>query len=167
MAANELEQKADTWKTWTEAARLTHYARADAFRKWNNAIGVAAVLLSTVVSAGILTSVHKNPGFGWTLAAAILGVAATALTGVRAYLKLGELSELHRVRAGEFGEIRRTLETFLLGNPPNDAASRAQLDRIADQIAKLEKKGPGYPGKVFKRKFDQVKQHGTEGQRPR
>jgi hypothetical protein len=144
---------------WVEAVRLTHYARGDTFRKRNNEIGVTAVFFSTVISAGILTSLHKDPGFWWTVAAAVIALIAALLTGVRSYLKLGELSESHRKAGAKFGEIYRDLEIFVLGKPANDAASRAQLTRIADQIGKLEEVGPGYPAKVFQKKFDKARKH--------
>jgi hypothetical protein len=148
---SDVEQKASDWEKWVEAVRTTHYARADSFRRWNNFIGVAAVVTSTVVSAGILTSVHKNPGFGWTLAGAVLAVIATGLTGIRSYLKLGTLSEQHRKSAANFGEVRRKLEIFLLAHPPDDPASRAELDAIAREIADLERQGPGYPKGIFEK----------------
>jgi outer membrane murein-binding lipoprotein Lpp len=142
---------------WVEAVRLTHYARGDTFRKRNNAIGLAAVTLSTVVSAGILTSIHNRPGFWWTVAGAAVALSAALLTGIRSYLKLDKLSESHRKAGAKFGEVYRDLELFVLGNPANDASTRDALSRIAEDIGKLEEVGPGYPSKVFEKKYDKVK----------
>ncbi len=154
---SEVEKEAKKRKVWAEAVRLTHYSRADWFRKVNNTIGVAAVVLSAVVSAGILTSIHSSPSFWWTVAAGIVGVSATSLTAIRAYLRLGELSELHRVRAAKFGGIHDQLVTFVLSHPPNDAASRQRLDTIYAEITKLEEEGPGYPAHVFYRELNRLK----------
>jgi hypothetical protein len=156
-----IEQKAREWLTWVEAVRLTHYARGDTFRKRNNEIGLAAVVFSTIISAGILTSLHRDPGFWWTLAAAIVALLAAGLTGIRSYLKLGDLSEAHRIAGAKFGAVARELELFLC-DPPGPQASTAQLDQIARQIAKLEEAGPGFPAKVFRQKHAAVeKAHKT------
>jgi hypothetical protein len=77
---------------------------------------------------------------------------------VRAYLKLGELSESHRKAGAKFGEVYRDLEIFVLGRPSNDADSQSQLKQIAGQIGKLEEAGPGYPSKVFQKKYKKVKE---------
>jgi hypothetical protein len=75
----DVAQQAYEWMIWVEAVRLTHYARGDTFRKRNNEIGVAALFFSTVVSAGILSSLHKDRGFWWTLTAAIIALIAAVL----------------------------------------------------------------------------------------
>jgi len=158
---NAIEKKACEWLTWVEAVRLTHYARGDTFRKRNNEIGLAAVVFSTIISAGILTSLHTDPGFWRTVAAAIVALLAAGLTGIRSYLKLGELSELHRQAGAKFGDIARDLELFL-ADPPSAHASVTQLEQIARRIAKLEEAGPGFPAKVFQKKYEQVKSRGSQ-----
>jgi hypothetical protein len=156
--ATDVAVQAREWMTWVEAVRLTHYARADAFRKRNNEMGLGAVLFSTVVSAGILTSIHvKGADFWSKVAAAIIALLAALFTGVRSYLKLNELSEAHRMAGAKFGEVYRDLELFVLGQPANDASSRTQLDTIAKTIGTLEEAGPGYPARVFQKKYDKTK----------
>jgi hypothetical protein len=147
---SEVETKAQDWEQWTATIRTTHYRRADSLRQWNNRIGVAAVSLTTVVSAGILTSIHnEKPSFGWKIAAALVGLAASALTALNSYLNLGALSEKHRHAASNFGKVRRKLELFVLRHPPDDDDSRGELDEVAAEIAKYETDGPGFPKSVF------------------
>jgi len=147
---------------WVEAVRLTHYSRADTFRKRNNEIGLAAILFSTVISAGLLTSIHSGAGFWWKVAAAIVALLAALATGVRSYLKLDDLSEQHRKAGAKFGEVYRELELFVLGQPANDASSRAELKGIAGEVGTLEEAGPGYPASVFQKRYTQVKQRSTQ-----
>jgi hypothetical protein len=154
---SEVENRAKERRDWAEAVRLTHYSRADWFRTANNAIGVAAVVLSAVVSAGILTSIHNAPSFWWTVAAGIVGVGATSLTAIRAYLKLDELSKQHRLSAADFGRIQSRLDSLVLEHPPNDPGSRQRLDAILADIPNLEKEALGYPARVFHKKYNSLK----------
>jgi len=160
--STDVAEQAREWMVWVEAVRLTHYSRADTFRKRNNEIGLAAILFSTVISAGLLTSIHSGAGFWWKVAAAIVALLAALATGVRSYLKLDDLSEQHRKAGAKFGEVYRELELFVLGQPANDASSRAELKGIAGEVGTLEEAGPGYPASVFQKRYTQVKQRSTQ-----
>src|SRR5438105_3842453 len=148
---SEVETQARKWERWTEQVRLTHYDRADRYRQWNILIGALAIILTTVVSAGILSSIHTKPTFRWKVAAAVVGVFAAALAALGSYLNLGSLSEQHRQTAASFGKVRRQLELLALAHPPDDTQSRAELESLAFEIADLEKSGPGYPARAFER----------------
>ncbi|MGZ4289634.1 MAG: SLATT domain-containing protein [Gaiellaceae bacterium] len=154
---SETETKAQEWEEWTEAARLTHYGRADHFMTWNIWIGVLAIIATTVVSAGILVSIHSTPTYWGKVAAAILALVAAALAALKTYLNLGSLSEQHRTAAVGFGKVRRQVETFRLRHPPDDAQARAELDQLALEIGDLEMAGPGYPARIFSRKLAEVR----------
>src|SRR6266542_5073461 len=143
--ATELEAKAVDWEEWVTKIRTTHYRRADYLRRTNHVVGGLAVILSAVVSAGILTSVHGSPSFHWKLAAGIVGIVASALTGLQSFYKLGETSELHRVAAAHFGAVRRELELVIMRHPESDG----QLAKIAKTIDMLEVKGPGFPRGLY------------------
>lgn len=146
----DLKQKTTDWEKWSETVRTTHYRRADFLRRIGHLIGALAVILSAVVSAGILTSVHTNPSFYWKLAAGIIGVVISALTGLQSFFRFGEMSELHRVAAARFGAVRRELELLILAHPANDPAARTQLESIGKTVAMLEEKGPGFPGGLYR-----------------
>jgi hypothetical protein len=142
---HSLEQLAREWADKVESYRLTHYAFGDRFRLWNNIVGTTGVVLSTIISAGLLTAIHSNPSYTWTLVAAVIGVVAAALNGIRHTLRLGERAEQHRVTAARFGGIRDRLDVYVDAKPDwTSPEAKAFMDEIGAEIARTEESAPGY-----------------------
>jgi conflict system pore-forming effector with SLATT domain len=140
-----LEQLAREWADKVESYRLTHYAFGDRFRLANNIVGSTGVVLSTIVSAGLLTAIHSNPSYTWTLVAAVIGVLAAALNGIRHALRLGARAEQHRVTAARFGGIRDQLDVYVDSEPDwMKPDAKTFMDGIGAEISRIEESAPGY-----------------------
>jgi hypothetical protein len=136
-------------------ARATHYKLADRRARTNQNVGGVTVVFSTIVSAGILTGVHKHHGTAFTLAAGIVSLAAGLLAGLQSFYKFGESGERHRLAGANFGGVRNDIDFFLAQYSGADStyfdAARKELKAQTDRFTKLEQAGPGYPGRVYDR----------------
>jgi SMODS and SLOG-associating 2TM effector domain family 4 len=152
---SEVLEQASHYRDYAHLARTVHYHMAD-WRAWiNQLIGGLTVLASALVSTGVLTNVKSNPGFALTLAAGIVAFVAAVLAGLQTFYKFGEVAEKHRTAAADYGEVRRELELFLVRYAEKDPAQASlaltELGRLAESLAELDRKGPGYPGRLYKR----------------
>ena len=148
-----LVQEATDLRSGAQLARSTHYKLADRRTRTNQIIGGLTVVFTTVVSAGILTSVHGGHKTVWTVAAGIVSLIAGLLAGLQSFYKFGESGEKHRLAGASFGDVRNDLDFFIAQYTGADstyfAGAHADLKVQTDRIAKLELAGPGYPGRVY------------------
>ncbi len=77
--------------------------------------------------------------------AAVIGVLAAALNGIRHTLRLGERAEKHRVTAAKFGGIRDQLDVYVDSGPGwATPAAKTFMDGIGAEITRIEESAPGY-----------------------
>jgi hypothetical protein len=140
---------------YADLARTTHYKMSDRRARAQQWLGGVTIAISAVVSTGILASVSKNPSVGLTLAAGIIALIATILTGFQTFYKFGETAEQHRLAAANYGELRSDLQRFLIrykdDNPGERAEALAELQKLTARAAQLDRAGPGFPGRLYQR----------------
>jgi hypothetical protein len=79
-----------------------HYARAEQLERHLHRIGIAALLLSTLVGTSSLLAVLKESVAPWArIALGVISYVAAALAGLQAYFKFSERAMQHHAVAGK------------------------------------------------------------------
>ena len=130
-----------------------HYGSAEWHRARGVTYGVAATLLSAIVSSTIFAALTRQvgvggetavviptTGWGWGVMIALgaLLVLSPALTGVTTYLNDPDQAQRHNVSAARYFGVKQDLDLFVLQYSTVDPANRDQalekLRAISDDI---------------------------------
>jgi hypothetical protein len=137
----ETEALLQNWRHRVYAAQSAYYLEATRYKRWHYLLGIAVVVLSTIVSSSAFA--EKGGGFSLpTVIIGLLGSLAAMLAGLQTFLKLGESAALHGVAAEVYASIRREIEELqalprhLRGNV------RVALDDLRQNINKAGQNAP-------------------------
>jgi len=150
-----LLQDAESYLEYALLVRAVHYRMAD-LRSWlGQVIGGLAVFAAAVVSTGILTHLSINASSALIVAGGVVAFIAAVLAGLQTFYKFGEGAEKHRVAGADYGEVARKLDLFLAQYRGSDDSvidsALADLATLADKLSDYDRKGPGFPGRLFDR----------------
>jgi hypothetical protein len=150
-----LYAKAERFREYTDLARRTHYQMSDRRLRTHNWVGALAIIAAAAVSTGFLSTINSSPSNAFKLTGGIVALVAAILSGFQTFYKFADVGEEHRVAAADYGSVRRDLDLFLsryASRDPNDLpGALRELDALANQIDELDKRGPGYPGRIYER----------------
>jgi hypothetical protein len=98
---------------WANGLRIEHVAhrracaRSERLGRW---LGVAVVILATVVGTSVFSTIKSSPGTAVRVLAGLLSIAAAVLAAVQTFLGFEARAAQHREAATRYGTLRRELE---------------------------------------------------------
>jgi hypothetical protein len=132
-ASSQWRESGKLLAKWQERARtnqLQHYAAAQYFGNAHNAIGIPAVILSTIVGTTVFATLQKQVTLGVQIGVGAISVLAAALAALQTFLRYSERAEKHRATAAAYAAVRHRLEATT--NVP--VAVRGPLREFLDGI---------------------------------
>jgi hypothetical protein len=133
-------------RAWQERARKSsscHYQLAVRYARWNTALTILVITISTVVGSGLFATLPRNGAAHWVLG--VLSVFAGVLAAIQRTTRLSELAERHR-EAGAGWDKLFNEETLARSCPENGT----RLEEFRDDMAALVDKSPHIPQRMFK-----------------
>lgn len=139
---------------WQERARinqLQHYEAAQYYTRAHNALGIPAVVLSTVVGTTVFATLAKQVDLRIEIAVGCISVIAAILAALETFLRYSERAEKHRATAAAYASIRHRLEAAT--NIPVSLRQPLKefLTGIEGQIDLLAQSSPNVPPRVWRR----------------
>ena len=142
-------------RIWHDNIKRIQIANADAanfFSRGNLLLGIPTIIVIATVCASAITDVlvdHK-----WALA--LLGLLATILAGLQAFLNFGDRSAKHANAANEYGCLKRRVQQFLALPPSSDDAFEQSLDEIRKTFDDLMRITPHVPNYIWRNTFQDI-----------
>jgi len=137
----EAEALLQHWRDRIYAAQSAYYLEATRYRRWHYLLGIAVVVLSTIVSSSAFA--ERGGGFSLpTVMIGALGSLAAMLAGLQTFLKLSESAALHGVAAEGYAAIRREIEELQALPPYLRGNVRVTLDTLRQAINKAGQSAP-------------------------
>ncbi len=142
-------------RIWHDNIKRIQMANANAaifFSRGNLLLGIPTIIVTATLSASAVTDVLKD--HNWALA--LLGVIATILTGLQAFLKLGDRSAKHANAANEYGCLKRRVQQFLALPTSADDAFEQILNEIRKTFDVLMRVTPHVPIRIWRRAMQDI-----------
>lgn len=117
------------WRARYKRAQLAHNYTAISYGRYHISIGVVLILLTT--AASVLTFAQPTQNLVWVPIA--ISVSATVFAAFQTFMKFSEQTEIHRVAARRYGELKKEIE-YILDFTPN----AENLPELTDRIRKKE-----------------------------
>lgn len=145
----EVTQLLEDWRLRVYAAQSAHYAVANVCRRLNYALGIPAVILSSIVGTAIFAGLdHDSPR---TIVVACVSILAAVLAGLQTFLRFPERAAQHATAADWYSAIRRDIEQVL--HLPVESRGKAKecLDRIRKEMNRVGQDAPELTVRMWKR----------------
>ena len=146
---DKVEQLLGDWRQRVYAAQTAHYASADRFRLLNYAVGMPAVILSSIVGTTIFAGLAKDSG--WAKWVALASIAAAALAGLQTFLRFSERAAQHATAADWYSAVRRDIEQTLHLPVEFRGKSKDCLDRVRKEMNRAAQDAPELSTRFWKR----------------
>jgi hypothetical protein len=137
------------WLFHSHKGRQRHDRAArvlDGQRIW---LGAIATIFAGVVSASVFADLGKEASGNWKIPIALISLAAPALSGLSAFLNLGERAGNHRSAGVQYKAMIRELEHRLSEGSGDSTIASSVLDEIRERLNKLEGNAPIVPEQIF------------------
>jgi len=153
----KVEELLVDWRLRVYAAQSAHYAAADRFRALNYAVGVPAIIFSSIVGTVIFAGFEHDPQLSSgivTMRTVVVGSAsilAAVLAGLQTFLRFSERAGAHATAADWYSAIRRDIEQTL--HLACDCRGKAKdcLDRIRKEMNRAGQDAPELNVRLWKR----------------
>jgi hypothetical protein len=143
------EELLQGWLFHSHKGRQRHDRAArvlDGRRIW---LGAAATIFAGLVSTSVFTDLGKELSGSWKIPIALISLAAPALSGLSAFLNLGERAGNHRLAGVQYKAMIRELERRLSEGTGTSSITPSVLDEIQKRLDELEKNAPIVPERIF------------------
>jgi hypothetical protein len=113
---------------WHNGLRIAHIAQsrsAATCEVRGRLLGVAVVVLSTIVGTAIFSTLESSPSTAVKIVVGLASVGAGVLAALQTFLGFEQRAAKHREVAAAYGSLRRELETAMAF--PEESAKRAEL----------------------------------------
>jgi len=150
MSLNELVVR---WRFRAHRMQLAHYDSSRAFESRHRVLGIIAIILGALVSAGVLGSIAEDR-LNEPLIRVIVGLLsalAATLAGLQTFLMYSEVSEKHRIAGARFAHLKHRLELLMSSERPSDADLNRRLKRMELDCSALREETPSIPDTIWKR----------------
>jgi hypothetical protein len=144
---NDILTKAEEYWVLVATRAIAHENSAEWHRHRGTVLGVAATVLSAVVSTAIFATVTSQLGLNktgtitvpqgrWALliyfVVGLLLILAPVLTGVQTYLKHPEQADKHRISWAGYYRLQQRIDFFLLRYADVNAAASVREEALKD-----------------------------------
>ena len=125
----ETEALLQDWRSRVYAAQSAYYLEATRYKRWHYLLGIAVVVLSTIVGSSAFADKPAGEGIPAVMIG-LMGSLAAILAGLQTFLKLSESAALHGVAADWYASIRRDIEQLQALPPHLRGNVKETLDAI-------------------------------------
>lgn len=98
------------WLNGLRIPHITHSRSATTCELRGRALGVAAIVLTTIVGTAIFSTLESSPSNTVKIVAGLTSVGAAVLVALQTFLNLEQRAAKHREIAAAYGALRRELE---------------------------------------------------------
>jgi hypothetical protein len=137
----ETEALLQDWRSRVYAAQSAYYLEATRFKRWHYVLGIAVVVLSTIVGSSAFADKPAGEGIPAVMIG-LMGSLAAILAGLQTFLKLAESAALHGVAADWYASIRRDIEQLQALPPHLRGNVKETLDAIRHTMNKAGQNAP-------------------------
>ncbi len=137
------------WHRRVYAAQSAHYASADLFRKLNYAVGVPAIVFSSIVGTAIFAGLEKDSPRAFMIAAA--SIVAAVLAGLQTFLRFSERANQHATAADWYSAIRRDIEEILHLPEKCRGTAKDCLDEVRKEMNRVSQDAPELSVRFWRR----------------
>jgi hypothetical protein len=144
-------------RQWHNGLRLNHIAHNQActyYHRLGRLLGIAVVVLSSVVGTAIFASLQSSPDTRLRILTGLLSVTAAVLSTLQMFLRYGDLADKHHVAAQAYGTLRRKLELRLVTMPAETPAE--YLEELRSAWDDTDATSPALPQRLHNRVFRRV-----------
>lgn len=144
------ERKRDLLELWGKNIQRVQTANHEAenwFSRLHLLIGIPAVLVTASISVGAFTDLLQQDK--WILA--ILGLLATALTSLQAFLNFGDRAAKHGNAAIEYACLKRRLQEFKAFDPASETEVQAFVQELRESFDSLSRATPHTPQHIWRK----------------
>jgi heme/copper-type cytochrome/quinol oxidase subunit 4 len=129
---------------WHKGLRIAHIAQsrsAAACELRGALLGVAVIILTTIVGTAIFSTLASSPSTAVKIVAGLASVGAGVLAALQTFLGLDKRAAKHREVAAAYGALRRELETSM-AFPDESTRGRELLDDVRRRWDALDATAP-------------------------
>jgi hypothetical protein len=142
-----LEQLLGGWLIHSHKARDRHDLASRTYAKGQYALGIPALIVSTVVGTSVFSSLSsKEVPALWV---GLLSITAAVLTAVQTFMDFGGRSDKHRMAAVKYKASIRTIEYLLMRLSTTANITDEELAALRSQLDNLEESAPVVMPKIY------------------
>ena len=136
------------WHNGLRIAHIAHSRSAATCELRGRVLGIAVVVLSTIVGTAIFSTLESSPSTTVKIVAGLASVGAAVLAALQTFLGLEQRAAKHREVAAAYGTLRRELETGMAlaatGPKPSEL-----LDGVRTRWDALDATAPATSNRVY------------------
>ena len=148
------------WHSLAKVTQMAHYDAARFYSGRNVKMGIAVVIITTMVGGGLLTP-FEALGTWIKIPLAMISLLAAVLSALQTFLHFGELAEKHHNAAVGYGAVHIDIE-YTKFTPFEDRTKLKEvLEDLKNRMESLEKESPDFPESIWekwKSRFKEVKE---------
>jgi hypothetical protein len=137
---------------WHNGLRIAHIAQsrsAATCELRGRLLGVAVVVLSTIVGTAIFSTLESSPSTPVKIVAGLASVGAGVLAALQTFLGFEQRAAKHREVAAAYGALRRELETSMAF--PEESVKRSELlDSVRTRWDALDATAPATSRRLYR-----------------
>ncbi len=133
------------WGRRAERSHSINYRIAQRLSRFNVALGIPIVILTTFAGTSIFATLGETGIVGFKIIVGLVSVLAAVLASLQTFLRFSERAEKHRVAATRWAAIRREIDEMVSLHPvyPESRGDpKRYLDNLRDRIDKLTTESP-------------------------
>ena len=136
---------------WHNGLRIAHIAQsrsAATCELRGRLLGVAVVVLSTIVGTAIFSTLESSPSTAVKIVAGLASVGAGVLAALQTFLGFDQRAAKHREVAAAYGTLRRELETGMAF--PDESAELSELmNAVRTRWDAIDAKAPAISRRTY------------------
>ncbi len=139
----------EKWMKRLRESQFAHYEAAKSLGQSNYALGLPAVILSTLVGTSIFASLGETVTPSLQISVGIISVLAATLSAVQTFLGFSERAAKQRSIASRYGAARRRIEELLAlsgASIPSEEISKLRIE-----IESISEEAPNVSDKIWER----------------
>ena len=136
---------------WHNGLRIAHIAQSRSASKCElrgRLLGVAVVVLSTIVGTAIFSTLESSPSTAVKIVVGLASVGAGVLAALQTFLGFEQRAAKHREAAAAYGTLRRELETGTTF-PEESAKLSELLDDVRTRWDALDATAPAVSPRIY------------------
>lgn len=144
--AKELLEK---WLKRLRESQFAHYEAAKTLGQSSYALGIPALILSTLVGTSLFASIGKSLEPSTQILVGITSVLAAVLGALQTFLGFSDRAAKHRAIASRYGAARRRIEEILAVR--GDAIPPDEISNLRKEIDSISEEAPNVSDKIWER----------------
>lgn len=147
----ELDAVLGAWYRRARESQFAHYRAANHYAAASRWLGVPSVLLSAVVGTTLFATLQEG-GVAPALqvGAALVALAAAALSALQTFLGCDEKAAKHRAAAASYGAVRREIEQHQLMRTQSRTDAEGLVDTLRRHLDDVGASAPDISSRLWK-----------------